>query len=160
MPMQDFFRINTKAALCLALFLAAMQATPARSADVIQVQTLNFGKWVVTDNDAPHFITIATDGSYDNSPELIMLEPPQEGIYDLSGLPEDAIINGVTVIVSDPLDAGSSMFALDDFQVIYPPTAPGGEISVTIGARASTTGDGQNYGDGVYNGTLTIEIHL
>lgn len=158
MAPQNIFRIVR----VTALYLTATVLFPVNPAlaDVREIQAMTFGQWVVTDNTASHYVSVATDGSYNNSPELIMLEPPIQGIYEIDELPDGFVVNDVTVSIRDPLNYGSRGFLMDDFQVIYSPAVVDGVIGVTLGARARTTGDGYNYGDGVYRGVLTIEIHL
>jgi hypothetical protein len=153
-----FFRIAKRAIQCLLAVLVLIQASPVFAH--VEIQPIFFGRWVITANDANYFISLAPDGSYSNSSELIMLEPPQAGIYTFDGFTDGVQINDVTVSIAEPLDYGSSTFLMDDFQVIYPPTSTGGEITIEFGARARTSGDGNNYGDGLYTGVLTVEIHL
>lgn len=147
--------------LKITIFLMAgfIASIPAR-ADITENQALYFGEWVITDNDGVHSITVNTDGSYGNSPELIVITPPEEGIYDVDGLPPNAVINGVTVLMTDPLRlGGGETFSMDNFDTIAPDADPAGETTVTLGARARTSGNGAGYADGRYNGTLTIELH-
>lgn len=154
----NIFRI----ARMTAIYLAATVLFPVNpaSADIYEIQPMTFGNWVVTNNTASHYVSVATDGSYNHSPELVMLEPPSQGIYEIDELPDGFVVNDVTVSVRDPLSYESRGFLMDDFQVIYSPAVVDGVIGVTLGGRARTTGDGYNYGDGVYRGVLTIEIHL
>ncbi|PZQ48272.1 MAG: hypothetical protein DI551_01935 [Micavibrio aeruginosavorus] len=144
-------------AIVLFPFLSSLPA----QAGVIETQKLYFGKWVITDNQSVHSITVETDGSYNNSPELIMIEEPQQGIYQMTELPDGVTVNDVTVSMQEPLQGmGGEDFTMDNFQVLYSPTVVDQEITVTLGARAQTSGDGNNYGDGIHTGQLLIEIHL
>lgn len=129
--------------------------------ELFETQALEFGEWVITDNSTSHSITVETDGSYTHSPDLIMLDPPQQGIYQITGLPNNAIINSVTVIMTQPLEGGGSeSFTMDDFDAIAPNADVNGETVVTLGATAYTSGNNNAYGDGDYSGELSLQINL
>jgi len=146
-----------KTIICLT---AGLLVTSTALADITENRALYFGEWMVTDNDAQHSITVNTDGTYSSSPELIMITPPEEGLYDVDGLLPGTIINGVTVLMTDPLRLGGGQtFTMDNFDTIAPDADINGETTVTLGARARTSGNGLNYADGRYDGTLTIELH-
>lgn len=141
--------------------LAAMLAGSANAwADLTELQPMNLGRWVITKNDSKYSIIINTDGSYSSAPQLIMLDPPQPGIYRIDDLPKSMPITNVTVTVFDPLDGGGQSFLLDGFQVLAPDTNDDGEATLTVGLRIRTSGNGEGYGDDVYNGALQLDIHF
>lgn len=142
-----------------ALFVL-WQSSPAH-ADLNELQPLNFGRWIITENDASYEIVVQTNGNYANSPQLIMLSPPQQGIYQITELPSYAEILAVNITLVQSMEgAGSEDFTLDNFQVLCPNADEGGTTTLTLGARARTSGSGGNYEDSTYNGTLNIDIQL
>ncbi len=151
----------TSALCCLAVLLLGVGALPAW-AEIDEIQKLDFGRWIVTRNDSSYSVTVQTDGSYTHSPQLILLSPPEPGIYTISELPDNTIINSVVVTMIQTLQgSGGQVFTMDNFQTIYPPsTSPTGEAGITLGGRALTSGNGQGYGDGNYSGELRIQINL
>lgn len=155
--------MGTTRLFCMGMVAVAsvfFSSAPAR-ADINELQPLNLGRWVVTRNNTQYHITVNTDGSYSNSSQLIMLDPPQPGIYQINDLTPSSPINSVTATVLTPLSGDGQSFALDNFQVLAPPATDGaGEATVTLGLRARTSGNGQGYSDTTYNGTLQIDIHL
>lgn len=148
-------------AVMAAAGLLLLSSLPAR-ADVSfnETQALDFGEWAVLGNHGAYSISLAANGSYSSSSSrLIMIRAPQVGIYRVSGLPGDTIINGVNVTVNDPMSkAGSESFTLDNFDVSVPNANSAGETTITLGARANTTGSGISYDDGVYTGELNLEL--
>jgi hypothetical protein len=151
-------RVLSVVLLSLAVF-TVMGAAPAWS-QITESQRLNFGEWLVTNNNASHSVTVETNGTYSNSPSLVMLTPPQQGIYQVQGLPNGAVINSVTVLMTQPMEGpGSEDFVMDNFTTVAP-NPVGGNTTITLGARARTSGNGNSYGDGSYTGELTLEINL
>lgn len=137
----------------------AMGTAPAQ-AQITETQRLDFGQWAVTSNATQYSVTINANGTYSNSPELIMLSPPREGEYLVQGLPNGATISSVDVIMTMPMSGpGSEDFIIDNFDIVAPDPV-GGETTITLGARAVTSGNGNSYGDGSYTGELTLEINL
>jgi hypothetical protein len=151
-------RIKYASALAAAFFLTVFPF-PCH-ADLDEIQALDFGRWAITSNSASYHITVQTDGSYSNSSQLVMLEPPQQGIYQVDGLPPNADILSVDVTMVQPLQGGGEEFTMDNFQVIAPDANGLGVTTITLGARANTSGNGGSYSDGPYSGVLEIEINL
>lgn len=142
-----------------ALALCLAGASPVR-ADISVIQALDFGEWVVTNNAAPRSVSVATDGSYNHAPQLIMLNPPQEGIYLIDGLPPGGTINSIDVTMIQPMQHGGQSFTMDNFDTVAADPDIDGETTLTLGARASTGGGGGGYPDGTYNGQLLITINF
>ncbi len=158
------FRNAPKAFFLRGLFMVVIFVlchSSAAMADMSEMQPLNFGRWIVIENNTPSQVTVQTNGSYSNSPQLIMLEPPQQGIYQVTDLPPFAQIIGIDVTMVQPMQGGvGEEFTLDNFQVISPNADGAGMTTLTLGGRAQTSGSGNNYEDSTYNGTLEIDIHL
>ena len=130
-------------------------------ANIIEIQPLDFGQWAITNNSGIKYITIQPDGSVTHSPELVNFnKTPQQGVYRVDGLPPSTAINAVNVNMIDPLQGGNQVFTMNNFQVVYDPVSNiSGEINITLGATARTTGTGVPYDDAVYNGTLQLDIY-
>ncbi|MGZ9109228.1 MAG: hypothetical protein ACXW4B_10470 [Micavibrio sp.] len=143
------------------LALTSIIHISAAQAAVTEIQALDFGEWVVAGNDAVDNITVQTDGSFASSPGLIMLSPPQEGIFLFDGLPPSSVINSVDVTMTQPMTmGGGEVFTLDNFTTIAPDTDPAGETTITLGARARTSGNSNPYGNGLFTGQLEIDINF
>lgn len=141
--------------------LAGIAAPLTAHAEITQLQKLDFGEWAVTDNRSTHKIILNTDGSYTaSSNSMVMLSPPKNGVYEVTELPAYNTINSVNVTVIQPMQGTGGMFLIDDFTTLTPAADEDGVTTITLGATASTTGDGQGYNDDDYTGELQIEIHL
>jgi hypothetical protein len=147
--------------LIAMVFLLHVAFIATAQAQVIELQQLQFGEWVVTDNATEQTVTVNTDGSSSNSSGLIMLQSPQEGVYRIEGLLPFSTIIGFDIVMTEPMDGpGVPTFSMDSFQTSADPVDGNGETILRLGATARTTGDGQGYPDGTYNGELTIDINL
>jgi len=130
-------------------------------ADITEVQQLSFGKWAVTNNKAVQSITLGTNGNYTNSPSLIMIDPPTVGIYEIDGLPPFTNFPGVQVTVTQSMTGvGGAYFNVDSFSIQIPSTDGDGKTTLTLGATAKTSGNGQGYADERYEGELNIDLNL
>lgn len=141
--------------------LAVLCASPAAAQVTITEDIrLDFGRWVITNNNSSHNITVNANGSYSHSPSLVMLQTPRAGEYDVAGLPDFANINNVTVTQSSPMSGpGGQTFAMNNFDVICPDPGFGGTTRLTLGARAVLSGNTAPYGNGLYTGNLLVTIH-
>lgn len=148
-------------ALALLAALTIAGAAPAQAQTITESQRLNFGEWGVTSNAGNYFVSITAGGATSHSPQLIELTPPQVGMYNVSGLPAFAAIASVTVLMTQTL-AGppGQTFTMDNFTTIAPNADGGGNTTITLGARAVTSGNMASYGEGLFTGELTLEINL
>ena len=144
------------------LFLLFILHTADCRAAVIEIQPLDFGRWLVAGNNGVQNITLQTDSSYSNSAGIIMLSPPQAGIFLISGLPISQIISSVTITMTQAMSSGAGeVFTMDNFTYDAPPSTDGsGEATITIGARARTSGNGNPYANDVFNGDLEITFNF
>lgn len=133
----------------------------AASAAIIEIQPLNFGQWAITNNTGFKTVVVNTNGSFSSSPGLFnIVIPPTQGIYRVDSLPPFTAINSVTASMLLPMTGGNQNFTLDNFQVIYDPTTnSSGEVNITLGATARTTGTGVPYDDATYSGTIQLDIN-
>jgi len=147
--------------LSFFLFLLLAGLGSARADDVIVLQHLRFGTWLFPDNDSVYSITVEPDGSYSNSPELTMLSPPNEGIFDIGDLTPNSAINGLDVTQNTPLERGGQNFDMTAFQTQAPgSTDNNGRVTVNLGATANTTGTGGMYAAGLYSGSIDLEFDI
>ncbi len=90
-----------------------------------------------------------------------MLSPPSPGVYSVTGLPPFATILSVVVVMSQPLEApAAESFTMDNFQSIIPDANGAGNTTLTLGARANTSGNGNGYNDATYGGVLDVTINF
>lgn len=128
---------------------------------ITETQRLNFGTWLISSNASNYSITVQPNGSYSNSPQLVMLSPPSPGVYSVTGLPPFATILSVVVVMSQPLEApAAESFTMDNFQSIIPDANGAGNTTLTLGARANTSGNGNGYNDATYGGVLDVTINF
>lgn len=145
----------------LGLFAFLAMGTAPAQAQLSEVQPFNFGNWIVADNNGTRDITVQADGNYTHSPQLIMLSPPQPGIYRLDGLAPFADILSVDVTMNQPMSSGGpEIFIMDNFDVLAPDADGFGTAFITIGARARTSASGTGYAEGSYSGSLDLVINL
>ena len=144
------------------IFLGGPSA--ALAAAVNENQELNFGEWAVTSNIASYNVRIDADGSYTNSPALILVgNAPTRGEYLITGLPPATLISSIDVNQLDALDGpGAENFSMNNFEVNYPggTTTNGlGNLIIYLGAQANTSGTAANYADGTHSGQLRLTIN-
>lgn len=147
--------------LFLAIFSMGFVSSHANAQVFNETQRLNFGTWLITSNASSYSITLQANGAYSNSPQLVMLNTPTVGIYEISGLPPFQVIGSVTVVMTQALElGGSESFTMDNFQTIIPNANAAGETTLRLGARARTSSTGIPYDDGLYAGTLDVTINF
>jgi len=131
-------------------------------AGVTVVQALSFGSWISKNNNVQHDITVNTNGTYTfDSAGFIELVAPQEGVFDLDGLPVSTAIASVVVTQTIPLSASGENFQMVSLQESHPgSTSAGGVAQITVGGTARTSGSTISYGDATYNGQLQIQINF
>lgn len=131
-------------------------------AGVTVVQALSFGSWISKNNNAQYDITINTNGSYTfDGGGFIEIAPPQEGVFDIDGLPVNTAIASVVVTQTIPLSASGENFQMISLQEAHPAsTTAGGVAQITVGGTARTSGSTISYGDNTYNGQLEIQINF
>jgi hypothetical protein len=147
-------------ALACLLGLGLLCGSAAHAA-ITEIQPLNFGQWAITNNTGFKVITVNPNGSFSNSPGLFnIVFTPTQGIYRVDSLPPFTTINSVNATMLVPMTGGNQNFTLDTFQVIHDPsTNASGEVNITLGATARTTGTGVPYDDATYTGTIQLEIN-
>ncbi len=146
----------------LALFCFSAKAV----AGVTTVQQLNFGEFIVKNNNAVHSITVNLSGpafAYDMAGFIpINTGSIQNGIYDLDGMAASTAITSVTITQLLPLSGpGGPNFQMNTFQETHPATTDGSGVArIRVGATAQTSGTTTPYLDQTYTGTLQIQINF
>jgi hypothetical protein len=146
--------------------LVALLFSPSVLAGVTTVQQLNFGEFIVKNNNAVHSITVNLSGpayAYDSAGFILINDANiQYGIYDLDGMTPSTAIASVTVTQVTPLSgAGGPNFQMNTFQESHPATTDGSGVArINVGATAQTSGTGTTYLDQTYTGTLQIQINF
>lgn len=143
------------------MLLALGMASPA-SAQHSVLQALNFGEWVITKNNTPQTATIQTNGSNSHSSAMIMLTPPQPGIYLITDLPINMTIQSVDVTMMTPMQSMGQSFSIDNFttELSSSNTGPTGETTLTLGATATSSANGALYPDSTYSGDVMIVLNF
>jgi len=145
----------------ITISIAFIMSAHAAHAAVLVLQELHFGEWLIKNNIGFQTVTVNTDGSYSSTPDMIMLSPPTQGIYVIDGLNPSSVITSVNVTMLTPMSNGSGEdFTTDSFTTISPDTDAGGQTTITLGARARSSGNSLPYTDGVHTGTLQIVINF
>lgn len=156
------FSRRWKASAFISLLICLLPPHPVL-ADVIfnETQALDFGEWAILGNHGVYTIMLQANGSYSSSPNAIMINPPHVGIYKVTGLDPNVVINSAVVTMVQPLQMGGSEdFIMDNFDVVVPNADSAGETTITLGARVKTTGSGTPYNDGMYSGQIDIDLNL
>lgn len=149
----------------LSVLLMALISQSA-FAGITTIQGLNFGEFIVKNNDAVHAITVNVSGpgySYDTAGFIpINTASIQQGVYDLDGMTPNTAITSVTITQLSPLSGASGPnFQMNTFQETHPATTDGtGTARIHVGATAQTSGSGTPYVDQTYTGTLQIQINF
>lgn len=125
-------------------------------------QALNFGEWAVYNNDSAYEVTISTDGSYSyNASGFIMISPPEKGIFIIDSLTANAAVQSVSISQTSPMMYIGNSFQMNTFQKAHASTvASDGTLTITVGGTAISSGTTASYPDGMYSGTLFIEIDI
>lgn len=155
----DLLKIVFRILIIISIALT-VNVNGAHAATLV-LQELHFGEWLIKNNIGFQTVTVNTDGSYSNTPDMIMLSPPTEGIYVIDGLNPSSVITSVDVTMLTPTSSGSGEdFTVDSFTTLSPDTDAGGQTTITLGARIRSSGNGLPYTDGVHTGTLQIDINF
>jgi hypothetical protein len=149
------------ALLAAGLVYGAAYNTYAATSD--EVTPLFFGHWIVANNASARNITLNPDGSFSSSPELIQLQAPVVGVYDISGLPDGEIIE-IEATQLTPLigSGGGEVWSTQPSFWVEPDTTTvtGGEVRVNVGGVVSTSGNGDMYTNDNYEGDVTLTFTI
>lgn len=147
--------------LCFTvLIISAFFATKAQAQTINEDRPFTYGTLVVTDNSAVHSMRLRRNGNlWTIDPELIQIGTFNSARFDFRGFPGNTSLNATftPTIVNGP---GSNFFTLTNFQVPSNMTTngAGNRNNRNIGSRINTSGNGLPYTDGLYTGTILLEI--
>ena len=137
---------SQRAPIVIGFFILALCIVPISANAITVVRSLDFGEAVVTDNSASRSIHLSSAGHYTAEAPFIVIEAPQAGTYKLNDLPPSTAIAGVNVSIEQQMEGPGEDFVIDNFDVDAPSsTTPDGELTIHLGARLQTSGNGQAY---------------
>lgn len=151
-------RFSGRRAIGIILLLGLLVQDVAHAQTITQVQKLDFGKWFFGDNSSQVVITVTPMGVVNYSGPINMFRTPKPGIYNVTGLPPFTTFNTVTVTMTQPMTLGGKSFTLDNFTTQLPDADGAGATQLRIGGEAKSSGDGQAYGAGSFEGQINIEL--
>lgn len=131
-------------------------------AGVTTVQSLDFGEFVMKNNDAAYDITVNANGSYTFSAAgYIEITAPQEGVYDLDGMVPNTAIVSVTVTQASSLAGSGFDLQMINFQETHPASTDGAGVArIEVGATVRNNALGGSYIDQSFNGSIQIQINF
>lgn len=145
-----------------SFFVAALLVFGLHPADagVNVIQAFDFGEFTIKNNNSVHTITVGPTGSYSFSGGFLEISPPQEGIFDITGLDMNRAVSSVVVTQVAPLIGGGESFQLTAFTESHPgSTDASGVLRVNIGATLQSSGNGLPYNDQLHLGTVQIQVN-
>lgn len=145
--------------LCTAITLIAATAPDCFAQTITPLQNMTFGLGVVRNNNAQHFVTVEPDGDFTHSSDIILINDPQEGIYELTGADALSAITVTATLNQNILGPGQD-FTLDNFNIDAPTsTDVNGEVVVNVGARMRTSGTSIDYNpSSSFTGSFVLTI--
>ncbi len=165
------------AAIAIAIVSIVLSCSAERvwAQELSETRPLSFGIFAVQDNNAPAALTVTPDNDTFADPQFVVQQDGQRGEYTLTGLPPNVSFflgvdvpnppseGGVTLTGQTPATRGGGPeFRLDgltisDGGVLQSDGA--GDATLYIGGSLYTSGTGERYDGGTYNGTYNITIY-
>ena len=142
---------------CIILFYSG----EPKAQNIVENQTLSFGRFILASNSSVKSINLLSTGSYvADSDFIFFLEPQMANITldDYPPLTELEVTLGTTVL--DPLGAvGANFFISDVFtNPIIINTDASGSATFDIGARLNSDGRGDIHSDSDYEGIYSVSV--
>ncbi|HRC26689.1 MAG TPA: DUF4402 domain-containing protein [Alphaproteobacteria bacterium] len=155
----SIFRI---ASLGLCVAGSVMAGFPARAADLVQTQPLDFGTVTILDFSTAGTVVLSPDGTYVASPQIAVTSSPTPARFEATDFPPStagtvAVTNGT---VTEGGNGTGETFSITNF-VTDPAVAVtdgAGDFTFDLGATLTTEGDGGAYPSGTYTGTVTVTV--
>lgn len=125
---------------------------------------MDFGRIAVTNYNTVGSLVLNPDGSYNASPEILVLDPPAPARFEADGLPPNTAA-ALTVTDANATLGGTGTgqgFTVEDF-VPSPSTLVSngaGTLVFDLGATLRSEGDGGSYTDGSYTADITVTLVL
>lgn len=143
-----------------AVLCALNMQGQAFAQNITVTQELSFGEGIVTDNSIQQSLTMEFDGDYTADPGILLVTPPQPGIYLLEGVIPFTAISNVTVTVDQQMNGPGEGFTIDNFDINYPPNVDAnGEAVIRLGARMRTSGNSNAYSESsIFQSEMTLNV--
>ena len=137
-----------------------LAALPCQAQDITEISPLTYGEIALTSYGNVARITILGSGAVSTNSYVYFLSPAERGEYRVTGAPASSAYTVSLPPSVDLIGPGGHYFRLDNFQVspALHVTNASGEDTFYIGARMQSQGGGVVYGDGAYNGVVTITL--
>jgi Domain of unknown function (DUF4402) len=153
---------SCKGRIILALLaMLALRPASACAQTITETTQLTFGAIVLIDHNAVGRVTVDQNGGYSYNSNIYLIEDPETGIYDITGGPPNATYTVTFTYPSVTITRSGINFIVDNFTVgpATLSTDGSGEDTFRIGARMQSQA-GLNYADGVYNGTIEVNVNF
>lgn len=146
--------------LCFTALALFESNTLAHAQNIATDRTLSFGEGIVTDNSAPYSISLQADGDYVADPAIVLMTPPQPGLYKLTEMIPLTVITNVTITVNQQMLGPGQDFTIGDFDIEAPDESDiDGEAIIELGATITTSGNGAAYTDNAnYEAEMTLNV--
>lgn len=154
---------NIKFSFLILLFIVAINLVTVNKAyagTITISQDLDFGKFVLTDNNAPRSIEMLSVGGYIADPQYVFFTPPQRGIVTLTDFPPFTVLEINIGLTSLDQSGVTSNFSISNTfkDPTFVITDLAGEATFEVGAKLTSDGGGDTHTNGTYDGTFTITI--
>ncbi len=166
---------NRNAIIAVLLIGLMSDAGHAYAQELNELRPLSFGIFGVQDNNAVAALTVTPDNDTFADPQFVMQQDGQRGEYTLTGLPPNVSFflgvdvpnppseGGVTLTGQTPATRGGGPeFRLDGLTISNGGVLQSdgaGDATLYIGGSLYTSGTGERYDGGTYNGTYNITIY-
>ncbi len=152
-----------------------LSAAPAQAQTITEVQSLSFGTFGIGNNNGAWQIIVTPDNDTFADPQIAMGQDGRRGEYLFTGLPPNVSFflgvdvpnppseGGIVLDMPTPAENGSNpVFNLTDVTiadggVMYSDGA--GDATLYIGGTLQTSGTGEHYDSGTYNGQFNLTIY-
>lgn len=147
------------ASLLRAFYAVLFFSSTSSIADVLE--PLNFGVIVIAKNDRVSTVKLPTNYAMSSSNDIHIIEKGHPAKLYFDNLPVHTLINISSSSHNVKLEQGSVSTAFTITQLLFKPTEHSngyGEIELLLGAILQTSGTGESYTDGSYQGRVSIEL--
>ena len=156
--------MRDKAKFIGLFFLLAVfcKAVPACADTFTEDQPMDFGKFVIKDNDAPYTITVGTNGVETYDPKFVAFYPGHQAIMHLTDFPPDTSlsITAADTALAPVAGLGPSFDIINFiFNPAFPVTDSSGALTLNVGVTLRTSGSGVRYYDDDYTGNWLISFN-
>ena len=146
----------------LVALVCALLAVPAAGQSIVEERPLSFGRLAIASNVMAGSVTIGSNGTTTTTGSVISVVRGTPGRYRITGLPAQSPVSlsyASTPLYRGGMAGGPVYLSID--AVLAPATAVTdgtGTANIELGATLMTSGDGNPYGDGSYQGDILITV--